>query len=62
VCERSGEIKLPSLDETRLGIGILPPAKDLPFRFRLRDEHLSDFAAPQQQQQPPQQQQTAPSP
>ncbi len=46
-----GEIKLPPLDETRLGIGILPPAKDLPFRFRLREEHLDDFAAPQEKQQ-----------
>jgi hypothetical protein len=46
-----GEIKLPPLDETRLGIGILPPAKDLPFRFRLREEHLADFAAPQEKQQ-----------
>ncbi|ELR24819.1 cytochrome p450 superfamily protein [Acanthamoeba castellanii str. Neff] len=51
VPNEQGEIKLPPLDETRLGIGILPPAKDLPFRFRLREEHLADFAAPQEKQQ-----------
>jgi len=34
--DKSGGIKLPRCDESRLGIGILPPSEDLPFRFRPR--------------------------